>query len=183
VWVTAEGPPGVPFLWARPEDMHEWVISRLRDVWPCWMDRDGTGSGAVGVQGGTGQVQAVPAADVHRARFPAPRLQKQVGEVLGRAAPARAARHADVSWPLAHEAFTGVAGPGSESAGHAGYPPGHPRARRAVGLNGRSTRNQPSPAVSAPSGSSSPRRAALIRLARQYTADRIPRARPAFHLG
>ena len=58
------------------------------------------------------------------------RLREQAGaEVAGRGiTPAEAARHAGVSWPVAHEAFTAAADPVLEQRGGAGGVPGHRRA-------------------------------------------------------
>ena len=187
VWVMAEGPTACPCCGTVPEDVHEWVITRPRDVCRgmdpvvvCWVKR----RWACGEEQCPRQtfIESVPQLPP-RCRITA-RLREQAGaEVTGRGiTPAEAARHAGVSWPVAREVFAAAAGPGAGSAARAGDPPGHRRAPPRPAPVGDQPGNRPGPPGIGAVRLTVAETARLIRLARQYAAGRITRARLAFHL-
>jgi transposase len=116
VWAVTAGTPSCPRCGTIPGHVHEWVVTRPRDV------RHGAGEAQVCLvkrrwaceseecpqQTFTESLPQVPP----RCRITR-RLREQAGtEVRDRGiTPAEAARHAGVSWPVAHEAFAAAAGP------------------------------------------------------------------------
>src|ERR1035438_4625365 len=112
----AEGPTACRCSGTVPEDVHEWVIIRPRDVCRgmdpvvvCGVKRRwASGEEQCPRQTFTEPVPQLPP----RCRITA-RLREQAGaEVAGRGiTPAEAARHAGVSWLVAHEAFAAAADP------------------------------------------------------------------------
>jgi transposase len=118
VWaVTADGQaPCCPGCGTAGRRVHETVVTRPRDVRRgadlvrlCWVKRRWKcGEPSCGRRTFTEAVPQVPA----RCRVTG-RLREQVAaEVADRGVtPSEAARHAGVSWPVAHAAFAGRAGP------------------------------------------------------------------------
>ena len=121
VWAVAAVPPSCPRCGAVPGHVHEYVLTRPRDV------RHGTGQVALCLvkrrwecarkdcpqRAFTESLPQVPP----RCRVTR-RLREQAGaEVRDRGiTPAEAARHAGVSWPVAHDAFAAAADPVLEQA-------------------------------------------------------------------